>query len=179
MGRQAVLMILYPAEFFSVQCCRPAWRGYDRYLPLSRYSSVTLPSGVKPALCATGPSFIAQACAWSVAVAPFNAIVLRKRKRSFPNCWRRRAPRPARNYHAVGELNSHVRRFPRPQSRSKNVQNCVTSLTVRLRVLGYPRQSPISGKGSHHAIWNCRHAVDCGPAVVGYIQGPRDAEPHL
>src|SRR6516165_5556641 len=27
--------------------------------------------------------------------------------------------------------------------------------------------------------WNCRAAVDCGPAVMGYIQRQRDAESRL
>jgi hypothetical protein len=32
-----------PKDGDTVQCCRPAWRGYDRYPPLSRYSSATFP----------------------------------------------------------------------------------------------------------------------------------------
>jgi hypothetical protein len=27
----------------AMKCCRPAWRGYDCYSPLSRYSSATFP----------------------------------------------------------------------------------------------------------------------------------------
>ena len=49
---------------------------------------------------------------------------------------------------------------------------------MRLRVIGYSRQTEIK-EGDPHAFWNCRHSVDCGPAVVGRFQGQRDVEPRL